>query len=259
MNAWMTGNSTNTGGLFFLIIVIIFGVYFLLAKRRGFRDTLESGYRDIPAYEQLNRAIRLAVETGQQIHCSLGSGGLFGRRGISSLVGGQLLNSVVRKLAYGDRPTFATSGDGLVSILAQDEQRRAYSLAGISVQDSLDITQVSGITPWSYAAGVTANILDQQVAINVLLGHFGSEVCLLTEASDRNQDQIIGASDSLNAQAVLFASTQAPIIGEELYAAGAYGQPDPWQSASIKTQDLLRWLLIGLIVTGLVLRMLGVM
>ncbi len=259
MDIAMVFNSTTVSATLLLLVVIALTAFTLHERKRGRRDSNEAGYRQIAAFDQLNRAMKLAVEAGQQIHCSLGSGGLYGRRGISSLVGGQLLNSITLTHVHGDRPTFVTSGDGMVGILAQDEQRRAYSRAGVSAQYSPEIGQVTGLTPWSYAAGTLTLMLDQQVAINVVFGHFGSEVILLSEASDRNLDQMIGGSDSLTAQAVLFASTHAPIIGEEFYAAGAYLRPDPWQWASLKTQDLLRWFLIGLIIVGLVLRMFGVM
>jgi hypothetical protein len=252
-------NPQMASAIFLVIVFITIAANLLDAKWHGFRNSLADDYRKIAAYEQLNRALTLAVEAGQQIHCSLGSGGLYGIWGGATLVGGQLLNSITRSLVHGDRPVLATSGDGMVGILAQDEQSRAYSQAGISADYLPDMSQVSGLTPWSYVAGVQSLMIDQPAAINVLVGHFGSEVGLLAEASDRNPAQMIGGSDSLTAQAVLFASTQAPIIGEELYVAGAYCRSDPWQWASLKTQDLLRWLLIGLIITGLVLKLIGVM
>jgi hypothetical protein len=55
----------------------------------------------------------------------------------------------------------------------------------------------------------------------------------------------------------MFAAVQEPLIGEEFYAAGAYVQAGPMHSASLRTQDILRWLLIGVILAGAALKLAG--
>jgi hypothetical protein len=45
-------------------------------------------------------------------------------------------------------------------------------------------------------------------------------------------------------QSVLFANTQEILIGEELFAAGAYLGAGASHTASLTVQDILRWLVI---------------
>ena len=42
------------------------------------------------------------------------------------------------------------------------------------------------------------------------------------------------------------------MIGEEMLAAGAYLSRDPGQLATIRTQDLLKMVLIGILVLGVI-------
>jgi uncharacterized membrane protein YGL010W len=47
------------------------------------------------------------------------------------------------------------------------------------------------------------------------------------------------------------------MIGEEAIAAGAYLSQEPAQLASIRTQDIYKWIAIVLIVIGWILRQMG--
>lgn len=80
---------------------------------------------------------------------------------------------------------------------------------------------------------------------------------LLTEAADRQKTPVIAASDSLPAQAVLYATTQEPLIGEELFAAGAYTQAGPGHAASLLVQDILRWFIVLALIGGALLKTFG--
>ena len=82
----------------------------------------------------------------------------------------------------------------------------------------------------------------------------GAEVSLLADSADRANAILIGASDNLTGQAVLFASTQDALIGEELFAAGAYLGAGISHRASLTLQDLLRWLVIIVLLGGVVFK-----
>jgi hypothetical protein len=50
-----------------------------------------------------------------------------------------------------------------------------------------------------------------------------------------------------------------PLIGEELFAAGAYIEAGPLHAASLRVQDILRWLIIIIILVGGLLKMAGLL
>ncbi len=82
---------------------------------------------------------------------------------------------------------------------------------------------------------------------------------MLTDAAERENTFLLAGSDNLAAQAVIYASAQEPLIGEEVYACGAYVKPDPMHTASLTVQDILRWVMILAILAGALLTLAGVL
>lgn len=211
--------------------------------------------REIPAFLRLRREVGLAVESGKRLHISLGHGDINEIPGGSALVGLTMLDRCARAASISDRPPVATSGNPMVAILSQDTLRGTYRNLGAERLYDPANGRLSGLTPLAFTAGALPIIHDEQVSANILAGHFGSEVALLTEAGERNGSLTVGGSDNITAQAVLYASAQEPLIGEELYAGGAYLGAGPIHTASLRMQDVLRWLIIILIVVGTLLRL----
>ncbi|MBN1146763.1 MAG: hypothetical protein JXA78_05880 [Anaerolineales bacterium] len=242
--------------LAFAFVLLFFGliVFFTFLQRKRTRRDL----RDIPAFTRLVRGVGLAVEAGQRLHLSLGHGGISGPQGASALVGLSMLQRIARAASISDKPPVATSGDAAQAILSQDTLSSAYSAIGAGDQYDPISGQLSGVTPFSYAAGALPVIYDQQVSVNVLVGSFGSEVALITDAAERKGSLSIAGSDNLTAQAVLYATAQEPLIGEELYAGGAYLQAGPLHLASLRAQDILRWVLTGVILLLSAAKLVGV-
>jgi len=241
----------------FGFILLFFGliIFFAMTGRKETRRNL----REIPAFTRLVRGVGLAVEAGQRLHLSLGHGGISGQRGASALVGLTMLERIARAASISDRPPVATSGEATQAILSQDTLHQAYQAMGADDQYDPDSGQLSGLTPFSYAVGTLPVIYDQQVSVNVLIGSFGSEVALITDASERKGALTLAGSDNLPAQAILYATAQEALIGEELYAGGAYLQAGPVHNASLRAQDILRWVLFGGILVLAGLKMMGVL
>ena len=248
-------NTSNLLGLVFVLLFFGLMLFFAFTGRKKTQRYL----RDIPAFSRLRRGIGLAVEAGQRLHISLGRGGVMGPEGTSALVGLSMLQRIARAASISDRPPVATSGEGTLAVLSQDTLQNVYHSIGAESQYEPSLGQISGLTPFSYAVGALPVIFDRQVAVNILTGHFGSEVALLTDASERNGALTLAGSDNIPAQAVLYATAQEPLIGEELYAGGAYIQAGPMHLPSVRTQDILRWVLIAGILAGSVLKLVGVM
>lgn len=213
--------------------------------------------RPIEAYERLNRAVGLAVENGTRLHISLGRGNLFTARGGSALAGLAMLRRLAERTSASDRPPIVTSGDAALAILSQDTLRSGYRAAGAEEQYRFSTGRLTGLTPFSYAAGTMPIEHDENVSANVVIGDLGAESALIAEASDRENSSLIAASDDLSAQAIFYASAQEPLIGEELFAAGAYVGAGASHDASLQVQDILRWLIIVAILVGSLLKFMG--
>lgn len=236
--------------------LLILAAVLLLALTLWRRRTPAS-FRVIEAYERLNRSVGLAVENGSRLHISLGRGNLFTARGGSALAGLAMLRRLAERTSVSDRPPVVTSGDASLAILSQDTLQSGYRAAGAEEQYRFSTGRLTGLTPFSYAAGALPTIHDENVSANIILGDLGTEAALLTEASDRENANLIAASDNLSAQSVFYASSQEPLIGEELFAAGAYVGAGASHDASLNVQDILRWLIILAIILGAGLKILG--
>ena len=102
-------------------------------------------------------------------------------------------------------------------------------------------------------------IHDEGIGANMLIGSFGSEVALINEAGERAGSLTLAGTDDLSGQAVLFATAQEPLIGEETYAGGAYLGVSGLHDASLVAQDVFRWVIIALILISVVLKLAGVL
>lgn len=237
-----------------LILAAVLLLAFILWRRRS-----PAGLRPIAAFEQLNRAVGLAVENGTRLHFSLGHGSLFPARGASALAGLAMLRRLSERTSVSDNPPIVTSGDASLAILSQDTLQSGYRAAGAEEQYRFTTGRLAGLTPLSYAAGAMPTVHDENVSANVFIGDFGPEAALLTEAAERQNSTLIASSDNLAAQSVFYASAQEPLVGEELFAAGAYVGAGSAHEASLNVQDVLRWLVVLSILIGSLLKIAGVL
>ena len=235
-----------------LVLTAVLLLAFIFLRRRS-----PASFRIIDAYERLNRSVGLAVENGTRLHISLGRGNLLTARGGSALAGLAMLRRLAERTSVSDRPPIATSGDASLAILSQDTLRSGYRAAGAEEQYRFTTGRLTGLTPFSYAAGAIPIIHDENVSTTVILGDLGAESALLAEASDRENANLIAASDNLSAQSVFYASSQEPLIGEELFAAGAYVGAGTAHEASLNVQDILRWLIILALIAGSLIKFSG--
>ena len=229
----------------------------LLLLFTGLRKRSSAVLRRIAAYDRLNREVGLAVENGTRLHISLGRGNLFTVRGASALAGLGMLRRITERTSVIDRPPIVTSGDPALTILSQDSSQSGYRAAGADEQFRVTAGRMTGLSPFSYAAGTIPISRDENVSANILIGDLGSEAALVAEAADRQDASLIAASDNLSAQAIFFASAQDPLIGEELFGAGAYVGAGASHEASLQVQDVLRWILILVMTGGAAMKLLG--
>ena len=238
-----------------IVVLIFFGLMIAIAILVRRRESPK--LREIPAFKRLDRAIGLAVEAGSRLHVSLGRGQMLSRQSAIGFVGLSILDRIGRSTSISDRPPIATSGEGTLGILSQDSQRVTARYLG--VESDPNRGRITGLTPLSYAAGTLSFVKEEEIGANLLIGSFGNEVALITDAAERKEGMTLGGTDNLTGQAVLFATAQEPLIGEESYAGGAYLGAGRMHTASLYVQDIIRWVLIGLIVLGSLLKLFGVL
>jgi hypothetical protein len=200
----------------------------------------------------------LSVEDGTRLHISLGSGSLLDERGGSALAGLAMLRHIAERTSVSDKPSVASAGNPVLGLLAQDTLQAGYQAAGVKDLYAPTTGRVAGLSPFGYAAGAMNISKDENVSVNIMIGHFGPEVALLADASERENVAMVGASDNLAGQAILFANTQDALIGEELFSTGAYLGAGASHVSSLTVQDVLRWFVILVLLGGAAAKLLGV-
>lgn len=239
--------------------VVVLGAVLTLVFAAIYRKKPMRDLREVPAFRRLRRAMGLAVEDGSRLHISLGNASLTSPESASALVGFSVLKRVAQLSSMSDRPPVVTSGDGALSILSQDSLAEAYRQANALDQYDPSRGFLAGVTPFSYAASAMSVIHDATVSGNILIGNFGPEVALLAGAADQENAYVLAASDGLQAQAVLYAAAEDPLVGEELFASGAYLQAGGMHTASLHAQDVLRLIMVVAMAIGAALKMAGVL
>ncbi len=239
-------------GLVLLLLILPILFYVTSRVRAGKAGEL----RSIPAMEGLPELVGRSAETGQPLHVSVGVAGLGGQMTSDTWAGLTLLSQLADEAAACDTPLTVTVADATVLPIAQDIVRRAYLRNGNP--EGYDPTNVQLIAPnpIAYASGVVGLLEREPLTASIMLGQFGDEVLLIGETGARlGVRQIVGTADP-SALPFVYASADEALIGEEIFAGGAYTTGKPIQIGSLLTEDWLRWLLAAGILVATALRIL---
>ncbi len=228
-----------------LFFILAFAVFRLLARRAR-----PAALREIDAFNSLPLTVGQAVETGRRLHISLGSSALGDAHSAATLAGLTVLDQVSAAAAISDKPPVVTTADGPTALLAEDVLRNVYKRQNALNRYDPSAVRVAGTDPTAFGAAITSLMKDETVAGTIVVGSIGPEAVLLTEAGHRAKVTTLAGSDDPTAQALLFTTANHPLIGEDLYAGGAYiANGLPAHIASLRTQDLAR-IVLGLLILG---------
>lgn len=233
--------------LFTLVLFITLLLFYVASGRRW-----PAVFRPLRGFEALGMAIERAVEAGERVHLSLGTGSVSGADSATALAGLSVLGRVAAATAMSDRPGIATGGDGAMAILAQDTLRSAYARAGAKDRYRPTSGRMLGPTPFSYVAGLPTLLATEGVSVHMLIGSFGVEGGLAADLGERHQAFVLAGTDDVQSQALLYATAEHPLIGEEVFAGGAYLNVGPMHRASLRAQDVVRILIVATILIGTV-------
>jgi hypothetical protein len=173
------------------------------------------------------------------------------------------LEFLADRAANSDIPPLVTVTDPTTLPASLDQLRRAYERQGYPDEHRFDHARfiappVNG-SAVPYAAGVMDVLNHEPVAANVMVGAFGDEFLLMAETgAQRDMVQIGGASDP-TVLPFAYLTMKAPILGEEIFAAGAYLLNRVGHYTSLLAQDVFRIVLVLLVLVVVILRALGLL
>jgi hypothetical protein len=240
----------------FLLAFVIILYYATTRVKAGHVPAL----RRIEAFEALKGFTSRAVETGRNLHLSLGLGGVANQTTADSLAGLAVLQHLARRAAATGIPPLVTMANPLLLLFAQNVLRSAHLNDPEGAEEAYRRTRWIAPQPAAYAAGVM-NILNQDdVEANVMVGTFGDEYLLMGETAARQRLAHMGGTSDPNTLPFIYASagSDRTLFGEEIYAAGAYLDKRPFHLGSLVAQDIIRWIIALLILGSALAATLGV-
>lgn len=238
------------------LVMLLFLVAFLAAlylAGRGVQQGNHPDLRTISAYDALRGMTARAIEMGRALHISLGKGGITSDATSDSLAALSVLEYLADQSAAAGVSPIVTMADPTLLPLAQDVMRRPYGSdweRGAAV--SRHVRWIAP-EPAAYAAGVMGVLGGESVDANVLIGDFGDEYLLMGEAANRRGIAHIGGASDPNVVPFVFATADETLMGEDIYAAGAYLSGKPWHVGSLLAQDFMRWVVVIIIVVLIIL------
>ena len=233
-----------------LLVLLLAFVVALLLGRRGMRRGFAPDLRPIAGFSLLRGALQRAIETGRVVHVSLGTGGAHTNLLADSLAGLEVLESLSGQMAAAGVSPTVTVADATLLPMAQDVVRRpCHSSISETSRLAPDVRWLPS-QPAAYAAGVMGILGAERVETNVMVGTFGGEYLLMGEAADRHHCRQVGGVSDPTVMSFVYATAQQALIGEDMYAAGAYLARKPWHLASLWGQDVLRWAIVLVIIAA---------
>ena len=235
--------------LLFLVFTGVTTIYFMRAALKGKLPKI----RTIEAIEHIPEAIGRAIEMDRPVHFYAGSGGgtLLREDAPQLLSGMNVLSHVARLTArHGAKLITSHTVPELVP-MSTAIIRDSYMSEGKAEDIRTDMVRFTG-GQLSTAAAVMGMMDREKPAANILIGSFWAESLIMLDSGAISGGIQIGGTATYHQIAFFVCACDYFLIGEEVYAAGAYLSGDPETLGSLQAQDISRIIIIVMII-GLVL------
>ena len=244
---WFRADRINT----LLMTLLITGVflYSLSRAKKG-----QAFIRRINGLDAIEEAVGRATEMGKPIFYTTG---LYDIEAISTIASVFVLGEVAKKVAAYDCGLVVPHKQFLTMSVCRAVTKEAYAEAGRSDSYKEDSNFFLNPDQFAYATGVEAIITREKPAACFFMGSFAAEALLMSEVGTTVGAIQVAGTDSEDQLPFFFTSCDYTLIGEELYAAGAYLSRDPLLVSALKVQDFGKLLFMVLAIISVVLILIG--
>lgn len=169
----------------------------------------------------------------------------------------QILAYTARSAARLGAKFFVPVTQGLAYTIANDIVEEAYKAEG-KFEDFDPLGTVMYLPSGADRMYIINHMWSEQIAGAFFLGSWYHKAVIFTENAARVGALMLGGTDTTHNIPFLVAICDYSIIGEELYALGAYVSQDPTQSSSLAGQDIGKYIAVVLIILGAILTTFGI-
>jgi len=203
--------------------------------------------RNISALNAVQESVGRATEMGRPIFFVPGLEGVDNPATIAAI---NIFESVAQQSINDQTRIMAPCRDPIVMNVMQNGLKQVCTAVGRPEMYNQDDVFFVNDRQFAYVAAVDGMITRDRPATVFLQGYFYAESLILAEVSQSvGAIQIAGTSSDTQLP-FFIAACDYTLIGEELFAAGAYIKKDSLQLGTLKAQDLVKLLLFGLMILG---------
>ncbi len=231
-----------------LVLFIVFCALVLWFIRTA-RQNRNLFIRRIAGLNAVDEAVGRATELGKKVLYVPGIGSIDDNQTIASLA---VLQHVARLTARYNTELDVPNKDPLAFASARETVREAYLQEGRPDLYNEGMVHYVTYDQFAYTASVSGVMVREKPAANFLIGSFFAESLLLAETGQASGAIQIAGTAEIAQLPFFVCACDYTLIGEELYAAGAYLSRDPAMLGSIKGQDYTKALVALLIIIGMV-------
>jgi hypothetical protein len=221
-----------------VLVIIISIVFFIIVSHAKKRELF---IRKIAGLEAIDEAVGRATEMGKPVVYVPGIGSMSGISTIASIF---ILGEVGKKIAQYDATLKVPHYDPIVFTVAKETVKQSYMEAERPDSYREDINVYITSDQFAYAAAVDGIITREKPAACFYMGYFMAESLLLAEVGAGVGAIQIAGTDVDSQLPFFFTACDYTLIGEELYAAGAYLSKEPMLVSALKVQDFGKLLFI---------------
>lgn len=234
-----------------LLVVFSISVLYYISRAKGGSELF---IRKLQGLEAVDEAVGRATEMGRSV---LYIPGIQDLDDIQTIAGLSILNRVASVTAQYETPLMVPILYPLAFAAGQEVVRQAYINAGKADIYRDDMVRYIAGEQFAYAAAVNGIMTRDKPAANIFMGAFYAESLLLAETG--NATGAIQIAGTANPEQLPFfiAACDYTIMGEELYAASAYLSREPLMLGSLKGQDLVKIVIVGVLVLGAIMAITG--
>jgi len=211
--------------------------------------------RRIPGLEAVDEAIGRATEMGKP---ALFVHGLTDVDSLSVLASLSILGRMARRIADYDSDLLVVNNFPIVYSISYEVVQEGYQEAGRPDAFKPDNIFMAASEQFPYVAAVTGIMKRRMPAANFFMGYFYAEALILAEVGASTGAIQIAATDSFIQIPFFITTCDYTLMGEELYAAGAYLSRNVKSLATLKAQDLSKAVLLASLPLGLAMSNLGI-
>jgi len=244
----------NVFGFWLFIAVSAVLVYVMNLSDKG---KINVSLRPIVGLDAIEEAVGRATEMGRPIHFSPGLGDVTSTTSPDTLAALQLLSFVTDLSAKYDARLLVTIRKPDVFPIAQELVRSGYQAANKPESYREDTVRYVSSDQVAYAAGVIGLMHQEKVASSILAGLYTGEALLIAESGASLGMMQVAITASVMQIPFFVAACDYTIIGEELYAAGAYVSGNKMRLGAIAGQDCIKLAVMAIIVVGTIVTSLG--